>query len=486
MWVVVFAFAFTVIHDLGFISRNPNISNISEKDDPICTRLTEWILSNGGQIDGVVCVNRPESGGRGVIASKQLTFQEPYLKLPRHLWFYREWVEANSTIRDIINNDPAVNLACGSGWAHGETCRMILALEYEKHQKNSFFRPYFDTFPERPTSLIWWSEKDLEGLQSQVLLDETKGSWDWINETYDELFPYLTDKYPQHFSPETSTHDSWAISVVHVWARAFSCSSSIQHNGSHSVRRKRKIKATGLMPYADLINHQSYVDGPYSDTYETGKFVVKAAECYKPGAELYHSYGSHHSSHHFLSTYGFIPNGHLKADYISLLIPESATPNKKPLTVAKKGQNVGFVGVDGMIYPEEFLLNFAVSTMPALTSARKFHENYDETATLKSIHAQLEATVDAFPTSLEDDLMEVEQGFKTYESWAALMARVRFKRVFEAAIMALEYRIANDEYEEDAQEWEMIYDSEFETARPSSSTVGMSLYVVHLKNISFQ
>lgn len=71
------------------------------------------------------------------------------------------------------------------------------------------------------------------------------------------------------------SYDSWAASVIHIWARAFQCSSEAFYNGTAGrVLRGKPLKVSGMMPFADLINHQSYTDGLYSDEYKAGQSVV--------------------------------------------------------------------------------------------------------------------------------------------------------------------------------------------------------------------
>ena len=95
-----------------------------------------------------------------------------------------------------------------------------------------------------------------------------------------------------------------------------------------------------------------------------GEFVVKATEAYEPSAEIYHSYGSHHSSHHYLNIYGFIPNGWLQGDYIAVLMPQwKGAPVGNRVTGNEKGQIAGFIGVDGHVYPEEFLKVYAFTLL---------------------------------------------------------------------------------------------------------------------------
>jgi hypothetical protein len=54
-----------------------------------------------------------------------------------------------------------------------------------------------------------------------------------------------------------------------------------------------------MIPFADLVNHQSYVESFYGINEgvdgEDSPFKCWATECYSPGQEIFQSYGSHKS-----------------------------------------------------------------------------------------------------------------------------------------------------------------------------------------------
>ena len=213
-----------------------------------------------------------------MLASRRLRHGEAYLSLPKHLWFYVESIQANSTIRDLLETDPTIAEACGDEW-DDDPCRMMVALEYETYNPDSFWRAYIDTFPARPTSLTWWSDQQLADLQSPVLVTETQSTQRWINESYHTLFPKLCQSHPALFKCDGTRHSyaSWAASVIHVGARAFTCTSEAFHNGTAGhVLRSKPLKLSGLMPFADLVNHQSYTESLYSDKYAAGRLFSKS------------------------------------------------------------------------------------------------------------------------------------------------------------------------------------------------------------------
>ena len=140
-----------------------------------------------------------------MLASRRLRNGEAYLTLPKHLWFYVESIQANSTIRDLLENDPAIAELCGDEWGD-DPCRMMVALEYETYNPDSFWRAYIDTFPVRPTSLTWWSDQQLADLQSPVLVAEAKSSQSWINNSYHTLFPALCQAHPERFRCDGKRH----------------------------------------------------------------------------------------------------------------------------------------------------------------------------------------------------------------------------------------------------------------------------------------
>lgn len=111
---------------------------------------------------------------------------------------------------------------------------------------------------------------------------------------YNVVGKYMASKYPQYFAG-IMTYERFLWAHLIIETRAFSCPSSSYDQPSSTWC---------LVPFMDLINHQSYVGSEYGvDTYAKGLFRALVMEAYEPGAEMYISYGSHHHTAHFLETY---------------------------------------------------------------------------------------------------------------------------------------------------------------------------------------
>lgn len=158
---------------------------------------------------------------------------------------------------------------------------------------------------------------------------------DWLQARYDSIMPYLIKTYPSRFPKEKHTFASFSAAYQLIQSRCYSTGDSI-----------------AMLPFADLISHRSGSPSDYGVDLSHSMFRLHASECHDPGAEVFESYGTHHSSYHFLSTYGFIPEGHEHGDYIAILLPADVALKHAPPTA-------GIVGQDGRIVPESFIHSVA-------------------------------------------------------------------------------------------------------------------------------
>ena len=91
-----------------------------------------------------------------MVTTGPIQYKQTYITVPESLWFQEKTAKKESDIADILNTDTMVAEECGAKWgADGEPCRLILALMYETVKKDSFWKPYLDTFPKHPTSPVW-------------------------------------------------------------------------------------------------------------------------------------------------------------------------------------------------------------------------------------------------------------------------------------------------------------------------------------------
>lgn len=451
-----------------------------EVADPVCTRLENWITSNGGEIDGVACVNRPDRGGRALISTTALPYRRTYISVPKHLWMHERSLKANSSIVEILNEDATLKEVCGETWGFtGEPCRLMIALMFEREQPDSWWGPYIDSMPEVPTSPIWWGASEKAELQSPILTTMVNELQDYLKETYGKLFPYLSDNYPEKFPPGKFTLDSMTWSALQVWGRAFDTNAT---DTADSSRR-----TWGMIPFADLVNHQSYTESFYSDQGGKGPFECWATECFHPGAEVYQSYGSHKTSSHFFLYYGFVPSGYVRNDFIAFRVPHGEVTRLIDHNVtiergvARASELIGFAGVDGHIS------EYFIAAYHAFLSELGLLPKVDPYKfVLGTILSSLEKTIHDFPTTYDEDFAALSKGFENYDRWVTLTIRTRFKFVMDRVVENLKHRIASkliastEGWSNAEQDWLLTYDDEEVSAKTAEANAKDSLYVVEV------
>ena len=303
----------------------------------------------------------------------------------------------------------------------------------------------------------------LRVLQASSVTDQIVNLQDYIQKLHNALFPYLSDKYPEHFPAEKFTKDLLTWSALNVWGqsniklykhkmarhldsrcvlvpvpwvlgpkhvsnpalkkfkphllyyyffpgRSFDCSARDPAD--------KKRRTWGLIPLADLVNHESYIESFYGDNKGKGPFTCWASECLTEGAQIYQSYGSHRSSTHFFLYYGFVPN-YLQSDYIAMRLPGAewkaiegqAKQYNQKLT---RSRLIGFAGIDGHI-SEYFLTAYRdVLRIHKLIPEDDWKASRGMKYTLEHIARKLSKYIAAFTTTRETDFHELTQPFESY------------------------------------------------------------------------
>eukprot|EP00040_Diaphanoeca_grandis_P008573 m.45693 g.45693 ORF g.45693 m.45693 type:complete len:507 (+) comp20038_c0_seq1:319-1839(+) len=428
--------------------HEPIFHTAFQRSDPVCDNLRKWVIEGGGFIRGVECVNMEQAGGRGLYLTETIPANEVYIELPSSLWMYSGTVPEHSKLGPLLANapmgDPKIKEACGAHWdMHGDSCRLILALEYESKIKDSFWKEYIASLPEKPTALMFWNRENVIKTQSATILRLFDKQSDWYKTTYDILFPYLCDTYPDLF-PDCSVYsvESLMVSGINVGARMFAAYQIELNNvtlrrpssASKNAEFATSHSSTGvLLPMADLSNHVSNSESPYSDLEKTQTFTLRTAENYRSGAQLGFSYGSHHESAYFVDTYGFLPGGYLRSDYVAIKVRDARLGS----TGVARRTLLGCVGIDGEIIPANFVMTIGKTWFPteqgivATDKARR------------KILSAMKQHLESLPTSYEEDMKELEAGFQEYTQFVSVNVRTRFKRIWKTAIESLEFTVGH-------------------------------------------
>jgi len=442
-------------------------------EDPICNNLESWIVENGGTITGARCVFTPEGGGRGLKAAEAMTYRQTYIEVPRKCWMNEGTMKADSAVGQILTKDAVIAKECGEvgetgRWGvKGEPCRLALAMMYEEGLgEASFWHPYFASIPAEQTSPILWSQEELAQLESDVMIEFITYLKTFLQKTFDNTVPYLIETYPEHFNTETHNVDALIRTTLMIWGRSF------DSNATDVAAPKRRTWS--MIPFADLVNHQSYVESFFSDRGGSDRFACWATECFTPGAEIFQSYGSHKSTSHFFYYYGFIPGGYVSNDYLSFEIEMGKIPLVNDKDALKLDTSLlGFAGVDGLI-TESFITGYR--DVLRHNGAIPVSDRSDGMAvTLYKIKAALEAKAYSLNTTYQEDLDKLAEGFTDFTTFTTLSIRTRYKFVINKVIRNLEHRITKmptsaNGWKYDSMDWIFTNDEdEFGRDRLSSN-----------------
>jgi len=408
------------------------------------------VYKNGGRINGIVCVNRPERGGRGLLAARQLYQNDPIFELPSDATMTARTLKLHEPqLFKILHEDEYLAQECGKKWGQYNTpCRLSLAVAHMAMDGvKSFWAPYFATIPRKPTSAVWWNDTKLGLFESPILAHRFQEYRGWHENHWETVGKHMKKTYPHFWGSLDYGLLTWATLVVET--RAFSCPGDDMDRGSSTWC---------LVPYVDLINHQSYVGSEYGvDSYVKGWYQCLSSEAYLPGAELYISYGSHHHTAHFLETYGFAPGGFEHMDVVGFHVPLKDAKARKCRKEGGKsieveeycpGDLVTVAGPDGCLGSDGKTKATAVHFIQKVAAQMSGKDIKrvtagDRTAAIDFLKKAIDDKLASFSTPYEGDANQLVSGSPlSYDEYVVLAVRSRYKRVLTAVSKRLNQKDA--------------------------------------------
>jgi hypothetical protein len=334
-----------------------------------------------------------------------------------------------------------------------------------------------------------WGKAKLDALGSPVVREQVEDLQQYLRSQHKTLIPYLSKTYPKYFKKSKWTLKLLTETALHVWGRAFDTSAQDLTNPTR--------RTWGMIPFADLVNHGSYIESFYGDDADTSTFSCWASEGFDSNAEIFQSYGSHRSSTHFFLYYGFVATGYLRADYIAFNMDQNLfaqmaakVPAAKRKLLPKYVALTGFAGIDGHIsnaYIRDFRTFLELTgSIPAdeLAVARGFKY------TLQLIFDQITAVIKGFKTSYKENFRALKLPFSTYDKWVTTTFQSRYKYIFDKVKTNVDFRMKHDPagsetkekhgWMEEPYEGLLVYDASEVNTASAAKCIKDSMFLVQV------
>jgi len=252
--------------------------------DPDFDAFLEWCQD----AVALCCVESRDMGqkGRGLVASRDLEPGTVICEIPE------KYVISPETIpRSDVSKIIAKELASGeTAFEHPHTKLVFLVL-FEATNPNSFWKKYWAVMPQKYDLPSCWTEDQLAECFGSNLFDEIVSLNEKIRSSYDELVLPTVRRHPEFLSESVQTFEAYCWALYTVYSRQYTYD---EESGC-------------LVPFADLVNHRSELDGTDSNyffdtTSRTFKVIVN--ERYNKGDEVFISYGRK-SNEQYMLCYGF-------------------------------------------------------------------------------------------------------------------------------------------------------------------------------------
>lgn len=234
------------------------------------------------------CVEARDMGpkGRGLVASRDLEPGTVICEIPEKYVISPDTIP-RSDVAKIIEKELAAE---ETAFEHPHTKLVFLVL-YEATNPNSFWKKYWAIMPQKYDLPSCWTEEQLNECFGSNLYDEIVSLNEKIRSSYEELVLPTIRRNPEFLSPEVQTFEAYCWALYTVYSRQYTYD---EESGC-------------LVPFADLVNHRSELDGTDSNYFfdtVSRTFKVIVNEHYKKGDEVFISYGRK-SNEQYMLCYGF-------------------------------------------------------------------------------------------------------------------------------------------------------------------------------------
>jgi len=362
--------------------------SMEDKNQAIFDRFVSWLLKNGAKFPHLYfkCYS---SDQRGVHCREDIGRNKRIMYIPQKCLITDEIARRTKTGELLMTIEKRL-----SAPNHNQ---IIVFMLQDMLKPTSFFKPYYDILPQDVSNFpVFWKEDEIKHLEGSTLPTEVRQRIAKIRNDYD----IIGEVIPNFLRDFTFEKFLWCRTIV--GSRNF----TITIAGG---------KRTSMVPQADMLNH--YRPRETSWTYENDIdcFTITSLKPLKKGQQVMDSYGKKCNSK-FLLHYGFAVERNREANgvclnklTVQLDISDSDALMRRKLPMIPRAKKFRISSSYQAKETREALdyARVAVANEDELRGMTKSHTGVvslrNEVASLGLIAKAMEARLEAYPTTLEQD-----------------------------------------------------------------------------------
>lgn len=370
---------------------NPDNTNFGATDKPSFCRLNRWLFANGADLSKVYL--DPEQ--RILRVRRKIKKGETILTVPPMLFMSTVLARTDSKLVQILEKEMELGT---------HSLISIYLLEEMKNKDKTFWQPYIDVIPERYEDIpIFWADNEVAELQGDAL-----ARYNRRRDTLSNDYENICEKCPGFRDTATLEEFMWARTAVIT--RTF----GLKVNGQ---------KITSNLPI-DFVMHANQPDTTWGYDQTKGCYHITAVRDIPKDKFLTITYGKKANSR-FLVNYGFcLPVNSRNKGHLPFHIPgqwsgkKGAVENLDTMECDISAEKVSDVCKRCREVVKPYMSSIGNGDGMALR----------ETA-WRYLFEQSQSCLEAFPTSLEEDLKMLERDDLSQNVRNALYARSGEKSV---------------------------------------------------------
>jgi len=228
--------------------------------------FTAWLQDLGAVLDGVEVADYGDQG-LGLRVSKDLNEGESVIRIPRKAMMSVDTAKASS-IGTLIERDPLLQTM--------PNVVLAIHLLIERNSPASLWEPYINSLPHSYTTVLYFSQEELEGLRGSPALEDALKQYKFVARQYAYFFKLFSNTLLKDYL----TYDEYRWAVSTVMTRQNLVPSLTE--GEPSIN--------ALIPFWDLANHDSgQLSTDYDD--EGQALVCLSQRAFKEGEQFTIFYG---------------------------------------------------------------------------------------------------------------------------------------------------------------------------------------------------